>query len=174
MMLKPLAATLVALTMMDAAVGAADAPLQITRAGSRAVNAGPAQWFTGEVKVEMLYTPSGAERTSAGSVTFSPGARTNWHSHPLGQTLIVTAGVGRVQQWGGAVQEIRAGDVVHIPPEVKHWHGAAPGSAMTHIAVQEAQDGKTADWLEAVSEVQYGPAAVPVGAPFSAYTPPTD
>lgn len=106
----------------------------------------------------MLHTPDGAQRASAGSVSFAPGARTAWHSHPLGQTLIVTAGVGRVQRWGGPVEEIRAGDVVRIAPGVKHWHGAAPGSAMTHIAITEAQDGRTAEWQEPASDVQYADA----------------
>jgi 4-carboxymuconolactone decarboxylase len=129
------------------------------------VNPAPAQNFTGSVTVEMLHTPAGPDRASAGSVTFSPGARTAWHSHPLGQTLIVTAGVGRVQRWDGPIEEIRAGDVVRIPPGVKHWHGASPGSAMTHIAITEAQDGKTVDWLEQVSDAQYGTTQATVETP---------
>ncbi|EYS84936.1 cupin [Cupriavidus sp. SK-4] len=143
-----------ALSMMDAA-GAAEPDLQISRAASRQVQAAPAQNFTGSVQVEMLFTPTGPDRTSAGTVTFSPGARTAWHTHPLGQTLIVTAGVGRVQRWGGPVQEIRPGDVVRIPPNTRHWHGAAADSAMTHMAIQEARDGKAVDWLEQVSDAQY-------------------
>lgn len=153
--MKQLAAAALALSMLPP-VGAAEAELQISRPGSRPVNTAPAQHFIGSVQVEMLYTPPGPDRTSAGSVSFSPGARTAWHTHPLGQTLIVTSGVGRVQRWGGPIEEIRAGDVVHIPPGVKHWHGAAPGSAMTHIAVTEAQDGKAVDWLEQVPDAQYG------------------
>jgi len=152
---KQLAAAL-ALSMLPPA-GAAEPELQISRTGSRSVNAAPAQNFTGSVQVEMLYTPAGPDRASAGTVSFSPGARTAWHTHPLGQTLVVTSGVGRVQRWGGPVEEIRAGDVVHIPPGIKHWHGAAPGSAMAHIAITQAQDGKAVDWLEQVADAQYGP-----------------
>ncbi|MDE2566612.1 MAG: carboxymuconolactone decarboxylase family protein [Burkholderiales bacterium] len=135
---------------------------QINRAGARPVNAAPEQNFTGSAKVEMLYTPATPERTSAGSVSFMPGARTAWHTHPLGQALVVTAGAGRVQRDGGPVEEIHVGDVVHIPPNTRHWHGAAPDSAMTHIAITEAQDGKSVDWLEKVSDAQYAvaPAAV--------------
>lgn len=153
-MTKPMAIATLALSMLDAA-GAAEPELQISRAASRQAQGAPAQDFTGNVKVEMLLVPTGPDRASAGTVTFSPGARTAWHTHPLGQTLIVTAGVGRVQRWGGPVEEIRPGDVVRIPPNTKHWHGAAPNSAMTHIAIQEAQDGKTVDWLEQVSDEQY-------------------
>ena len=137
----------------------------IYRACTRPVNAAPAQNFTGGVKVEMLYSPSTPERTSAGSVTFAPGARTAWHTHPLGQTLVVTAGVGRVQRDDGPVEEIRVGDVVHIPPNTRHWHGAASDSAMTHIAITEAQDGKSVDWLEQVSDAQYAMAPEPVTLP---------
>ena len=133
----------------------ADSDLQIRRAGSRASYLAPSQNFTGEVHVEMLQTPSGNERASAGSVSFTPGARTAWHSHPLGQTLIVTAGVGRIQRWGGPVEVIRIGDVIHIPPHTKHWHGAALDSAMTHIAITEMLNGSAADWMEQVSDEQY-------------------
>ncbi|MBK9245856.1 MAG: carboxymuconolactone decarboxylase family protein [Burkholderiales bacterium] len=161
--MKEMLAGALALTLLSHALAADDA-LQVSRAGTRAVMTASAQHFTGEVKVEMLHTPASAQRASAGSVSFSPGARTAWHSHPLGQTLIVTAGVGRVQRWGGSVEEIRAGDVVRIAPGVKHWHGAASGSAMTHIAITEALDGKTADWQELVSDAQYGEAR-PAGAP---------
>jgi 4-carboxymuconolactone decarboxylase len=104
----------------------------------------------------MLFGAEAPARASCGRVTFQPGARTAWHTHPLGQTLIVTDGVGRVQEWGGPVREIRAGDVVRIAPGVKHWHGAAPDSAMTHLAIQEALDGRTVDWMEKVSDEQYG------------------
>lgn len=162
--MKQLAAAALALSMLAPAV-AAESEVQISRAGSRPVNTAPAQNFTGSVRVEMLYTPAGPERTSAGTVSFSPGARTAWHTHPLGQTLVVTSGVGHAQRWGGPIEEIKAGDVVHIPPGVKHWHGAAPGSAMTHIAITEAQDGKTVDWLEPVTDAQYGAPQQPVSAP---------
>lgn len=138
-----------------ATVSAADADLQITRAGSRPVNAAPEQYFTGRVSVEMMQVPSGDERTSVGAVSFQPGARTFWHSHPLGQTLLVTAGIGRIQRWGGPVEEIRVGDVVHIPPHTKHWHGAAPDSAMTHTAITEVLNGSAADWLESVTDAHY-------------------
>jgi 4-carboxymuconolactone decarboxylase len=145
------------LTVSTLSMAFANEPdLQISRAGTRTVNTASAQNFSGNVKVEMLHTPATPARASAGSVKFDPGARTAWHTHPLGQTLIVTAGVGRVQRWGGPVEEMRVGDVVRIPPGVKHWHGAAPGSSMTHIAISEAQDGKTVDWLEQVSDAQYG------------------
>ncbi|MBK9245185.1 MAG: carboxymuconolactone decarboxylase family protein [Burkholderiales bacterium] len=161
--MKEMLAGALALTLLAPALAADDA-LQVSGAGTRAVTTAPVQHFTGAVKVEMLHTPAGAQRASAGSVSFPPGARTAWHSHPLGQTLIVTAGVGRVQRWAGPVEEMRAGDVVHIAPGVKHWHGAASGSAMTHIAITEALDGKTADWQELVSDAQYGEAR-PAGAP---------
>lgn len=153
--MKPLMiAASLALSMMDASA-TTEPELTLKRAGTRPVVTAPAQYFTGAVTVEMLHTPVGAQRASAGSVSFAPGARTAWHSHPLGQTLVVTAGVGRVQRWGGPVTELRAGDVVHIPAHVKHWHGAAPGSAMTHLAITEALNGSTAEWLEPVSEAQY-------------------
>ncbi|MGB4060063.1 MAG: carboxymuconolactone decarboxylase family protein [Burkholderiaceae bacterium] len=127
---------------------AAEPDLQITRADTRTARPAAAQHFSGEATVDMLHTPTAPARVSVGSVTFSPGVRTAWHTHPLGQTLLVTAGAGLVQRWGGPVVEMRVGDVVHIPPQVKHWHGAAPGSAMTHLAISEAQDGNTVTWLE--------------------------
>ncbi len=126
--------------------------MEIQRNGSRASAQGPAEWFTGHVRVDMLFDTQDPARASGASVTFEPGARTAWHSHPLGQTLIVTAGCGRVQRWGGPVEEIRPGDVVRIAPGEKHWHGAAPTTAMTHIAVQEQHDGKSADWMESVDQ----------------------
>ncbi|MDE2253390.1 MAG: cupin domain-containing protein [Betaproteobacteria bacterium] len=132
--------------------------MEIQRNGSRASAQGPAEWFTGRVRVDMLFDPQPPARASGASVTFEPGARTAWHSHPLGQTLIVTAGCGRVQRWGGPVEDIRPGDVVRIAPGEKHWHGAAPTTAMTHIAVQEQHDGKSADWMEGVDEAQYAAA----------------
>ena len=120
-----LSAAVVAVSMLDSA-SAAEPELAIARAGTRPVNAAPAQNFTGNVKVEMLYLPTGQERASAGTVRFAPGARTAWHSHPAGHTLVVTAGIGRIQRWGGSLEEIRVGDVVHISAGTKHWHGAAP------------------------------------------------
>jgi 4-carboxymuconolactone decarboxylase len=165
--MKPLAAAALAFAMLDTA-GATEPELSISRAGSRTVAEAPAQNFNGQVTVEMLFVPDGAQRASAGSVTFAPGARTAWHMHPLGQTLVVTAGVGRVQRWGGPVQEIRPGDVVRIPAGVKHWHGATADSAMTHTAIQEAQDGKTVDWLEKVNEEAVVPAATTPATPSRA------
>ncbi len=127
----------------------------VTRAGSNASYAGPTDWFTGTVRVDPLFAAAEPARASGAVVTFEPGARTDWHMHPLGQTLIVTAGCGRVQQWGGPVEEIRPGDVVTIPPGVKHWHGATPTTAMSHIALQEQLDGKAVDWLEKVGDDAY-------------------
>ncbi len=158
-----LAAAALTLAML-APVGAAELDLQISRAGTRSVNPASAQNFAGTATVEMLYAPDGPDRVSVGTVTFVPGARTAWHTHPLGQTLVVTAGIGRVQRWGGPVEEMRVGDVVRIPPHVKHWHGAASDSAMTHLAITEAQDNKTVDWLEPVADAKDGavqPAAAP-------------
>jgi len=139
--------------------------MQITRAGSQPSAKGPADWFTGTVRIDPLFDAAAPARASAASVTFEPGARTAWHTHPLGQRLIVTAGCGRVQREGGPVEEIRPGDVVSFAPNEKHWHGAAPTTAVTHIAIQEALDGKAVDWMEKVSDQQYGskpayPAAV--------------
>ena len=134
---------------------AAEADLSISRAGTRRMTPGQADHFTGKVQVEILQSAVAPGRAATGSVHFDAGARTAWHTHPLGQTLIVTAGVGRVQAFGGPVQEIKVGDVVRIPPGAMHWHGAAATSAMTHIAVTEASDGKTVDWLEPVSDAQY-------------------
>lgn len=153
--MKALAVAALTLTLLlPVAAAAAEADLQISRAGTRSVSVAPAQSFSGAVQVEMFHTPTGLQRASAGSVSFAPGARTAWHSHPLGQTLVVTSGVGRVQLWGAAPQEIRTGDVVRIPPNVKHWHGAAPGSPMTHLAITEALDGKSVDWMEKVTDEQ--------------------
>jgi quercetin dioxygenase-like cupin family protein len=129
--------------------------MEIKRNGSRASGKGPAEYFTGTVRIDPLFSSPDPARASGGSVTFEPGARTAWHAHPLGQTLIVTAGCGRVQREGGPVEEIRPGDVVWIPPGVKHWHGAAPTTAMTHVAIQEKRDGKAVDWLEKVTDDQY-------------------
>ena len=129
--------------------------LLISHSSARVTVAVPAEWFTGQVQLEMLFSPAGPDRASAGLVTFPAGARTHWHSHPLGQTLLVTAGAGYVQRAGGPLQEIRPGDVVRIPPHTRHWHGAMPESSMSHIAIQEALDGKSADWMEAVSDADY-------------------
>jgi quercetin dioxygenase-like cupin family protein len=129
--------------------------MEITRNGSRPSSKGPTEYFTGAVRVDPLFGPPDPARASGSSATFEPGARTAWHAHPLGQTLIVTAGCGRVQREGGPVEEIRPGDVVWIPPGIKHWHGAAPTTSMTHIAVQEKLDGKVVEWMEKVSDEQY-------------------
>lgn len=135
--------------------GAEARAVRVTRAGSQASVAGPASFFSGRVRIDTPFSGSGGARVGGATVTFEPGARTAWHTHPLGQTLIVTVGAGRVQQWGDPVQAIRAGDTVWIPPGVKHWHGAAPTTAMSHIAIAEALEGKVVDWLEQVSEAQY-------------------
>ncbi len=129
--------------------------MEIRRSGSQPSRKGPEEYFTGSVRIDPLVEAPGPARVRGASVTFEPGARTAWHAHPLGQTLIVTHGLGWVQRWGGRVEEVRPGDVVWIPPGEKHWHGATPATAMTHIAIQEAMDGKTADWMEKVSEEQY-------------------
>lgn len=129
--------------------------MEIKRAGSQASGKGPADWFTGIVRIDPLFQASEPARVAGASVTFEPGARTAWHTHPLGQTLIVTTGVGRVQREGGSVEEIRPGDVVWFPPGEKHWHGASPTTAMTHIAIQEALNGKVVDWMEKVSDQEY-------------------
>ena len=129
--------------------------IKVTRSGSQPSTEGPAEHFTGSARIDPLFSANTPSHTSGGSVTFEPGARTAWHSHPLGQTLIVTAGRGWVQQWGGQVEEIRQGDVVWIPPSVKHWHGATASTSMTHIAIQESLNGKTVEWMEKVSDEQY-------------------
>ena len=129
--------------------------MDIKRAGSQPSSEGPAEHFTGAVRIDPLFQPEGAARTLGAFVTFEPGARTAWHSHGLGQALIVTAGCGRVQRWGGPVEEIRPGDVVQFAPGEKHWHGAAPTTAMTHIAIVEKLDDKSSDWMEHVSDEQY-------------------
>ncbi len=129
--------------------------MEIRRAGSQPSGKGPSDWFTGAVRLDPLFTAPAPARVAAAVVTFEPGARTAWHTHPLGQTLIVTSGCGWVQRDGGPVEEIRPGDVVWFPPGEKHWHGASPATAMTHIAIQEAQNGKAVEWLEKVSDEQY-------------------
>lgn len=129
--------------------------MEIKRNGEQASQTGPSDWFTGQTIVDPLFAPHEPARTAGAHVTFAPGARTAWHTHPLGQTLIVTTGVGRVQVWGEPMQEIRSGDVVWFPPGEKHWHGAAPDKSMSHIAIQEALDGQVVEWLEHVSDEQY-------------------
>ena len=129
--------------------------MDIKRSGSQPSGKGQAEHFTGMVRIDPLFQANAPARAGGASVTFEPGARTAWHSHPLGQTLIVTAGCGRVQSWGGPIEEIRPGDVISIRPGEKHWHGAAPTTAMTHIAIQEYLNGKGADWMEKVSDEQY-------------------
>jgi quercetin dioxygenase-like cupin family protein len=139
------------------AQNAQDVVVQRAGAGAQNPSIGPAQNFTGSVRVDGRFQGSAPARISGGTVTFEPGSRTAWHTHPLGQTLIVIAGVGLVQHWGGAIQEIKPGDTVWIPPGVKHWHGASATSGMTHVAISEALDGKTVEWLEHVTEDQYRP-----------------
>jgi quercetin dioxygenase-like cupin family protein len=129
--------------------------MEIKRSGSQPSGKGPDDYFTGAVRVAPLFQAHEPARALGASVTFEPGARTAWHSHPLGQTLIVTAGCGLVQRWGGPVEEIRPGDVVRIAPGEKHWHGATVTTAMTHIAIQEQLDGKVVEWMEKVSDEQY-------------------
>ncbi len=129
--------------------------MEIRRAGSSASNTGPAEYFTGMVRIDPLFPVAAPARAAGNAVTFEPGARTAWHTHPLGQILIVTAGCGRARREGGPIEEIRPGDVVIFAPGEKHWHGAAPTTAMTHIAIQEALDGKAVEWLEKVSDAQY-------------------
>jgi quercetin dioxygenase-like cupin family protein len=138
--------------------------MHLTRNGSQPSGKGPAEYFTGAVRIDPLFQAPDPARVAGAAVTFEPGARTAWHTHPLGQTLIVTAGCGRAQRWGGPIEEIRQGDVVWFPPGEKHWHGAGPSTAMTHIAIQERLDGKTVEWLEHVTDDQYdGAAPTPEG-----------
>lgn len=130
--------------------------MEIKRNGSQASIKGPADWFTGTVRIDPLFLDADDQvRATGAGVTFEPGARTAWHTHPLGQTLIVVSGCGRVQREGGPIEEIRPGDVVRFPPGEKHWHGASPVVAMTHIAIQETLDGSSVEWLEHVSDEQY-------------------
>jgi quercetin dioxygenase-like cupin family protein len=129
--------------------------MEITRAGSQPSTKGPSDWFSGTVRIDPLFQPKDPARAAAASVTFEPGARTAWHTHPLGQTLIIVSGVGWVQREGGPIEEVRPGDIVWFPPGLKHWHGATAKTAMTHIAIQEALNGKMVDWMEKVTEEQY-------------------
>ncbi len=131
--------------------------MEIKRAGSQASTRGPADWFTGTVRIDPLFSAPAPARVAGACVTFEPGARTAWHTHPLGQTLVIVSGLGRAQREGGPIEELRPGDVVWFPPGEKHWHGASPTTAMNHYAIQEAKDGKTVDWLEKVTDEQYQP-----------------
>ena len=154
--MKRLAALAVALSLL-APAGAYANPddLRITRAGSQPSGRGPAEYFTGSARVDPLFPATAPSRMSGGLVTFEPGARSAWHTHPVGQVLIVTAGLGWVGREGGPVEEIRPGDVVWIPPGLRHWHGATATTGMSHIALQEHVDGRVAEWMEKVSEEQY-------------------
>lgn len=129
--------------------------MEIKRVGSQPSSAGPAEYFTGAVRVDPLFSAPEPARVACAFVTFEPGARTAWHTHPLGQTLFVTSGLGRAQREGGPVEEIRPGDVVWFPPGEKHWHGAGPTTAMSHVAIQEKLDGSPVTWLEPVTDEQY-------------------
>ena len=133
--------------------------MNIKRAGSTPSQKGLAEWFSGAVRIDPLFQAPNPARAVGTQVTFEPRARTAWHTHPLGQTLIVTSGCGRAQRWGGPIEEIRPGDVVWFPPGEKHWHGAAPTTPMTHVAIREQLKGKVVDWLEHVSDEQYGAGA---------------
>lgn len=130
--------------------------MHIIRVGSKASTKGPQDWFTGTVRIDPLLNPFDAELVQGALVTFEPGARTAWHTHPLGQSLIVTSGLGRVQREGGPIEHIRPGDVIWFEPGERHWHGASPTSAMTHIALQEVKDGKVVDWMDHVTDEDYG------------------
>jgi quercetin dioxygenase-like cupin family protein len=129
--------------------------MEIKRSGAAPSAKGSADWFTGTVRIDPLFQAPAPSRVSGGMVTFEPGARTAWHTHPLGQTLIIVSGLGWVQREGGAIEEVRPGDIVWFPPGLKHWHGASPTNAMVHIAIQESLNGKNVDWLEKVSDEQY-------------------
>ena len=157
--MNTLPATTAALTVLGSSATLAESAeseqIVITRNGSQPSIKGPDTWFSGQVRVDMLFQPKTPARTSAALVTFEPGSRTAWHTHPLGQTLVVTAGKGWVQEWGREKREIHPGDVVWFPPAVKHWHGANETTSLSHIAIQEALDGKNVEWLEKVSDEQY-------------------
>jgi quercetin dioxygenase-like cupin family protein len=129
--------------------------MEIERSGSQPSAKGPADWFTGTVRIDPMFAATDPARAAGNNVTFEPGARTAWHTHPLGQTLIVTAGCGRAQRWGGPIEEIRPGDVVRFAPAEEHWLGAAPTTAMTHLAIQEHLNGKAVEWMEKVTDEQY-------------------
>ncbi|MBD9388437.1 cupin domain-containing protein [Agrobacterium sp. AGB01] len=146
----------VALTLGASAVSAEpDKAVSVTRVGTNPSTVGPSSNFTGAVRVDSRFSATAPATVGGGTVTFEPGARTAWHTHPLGQTLVVTAGVGLVQHWDGEIQEIRPGDIAWIPPGVKHWHGATATTGMSHIAISETLDGKSVEWLEHVTDEQY-------------------
>lgn len=147
--------TLALLASAQGSVADSTASVTITKAGSQPARPGPATNFTGRVMVEAPFETTAPARVGGATVIFAPGARTFWHTHPLGQTLIVTEGDGRVQNWGGPVEEIAVGDIVWIPPGVKHWHGASPTAGMTHIAIREELDGNSVEWMEAVTDEQF-------------------
>ncbi len=149
------AVTAFAALCASAVLAQSDPMIAVTRAGSQPSTVGPTENFTGSVRVDSRFQGTAPARIGGATVTFEPGARTAWHSHPLGQTLIVTTGVGLVQGWGGPIQEIRPGDIVWIPPGVKHWHGAGASNGMSHIAFSESLDGRTVEWMEKVTDEQY-------------------
>src|SRR5437867_6642200 len=155
--MKRLVATVMSLSLLASVRAASESSqgIRLTRSGSQPSRQGSAENFTGSVRIDPLFNANAPSRTSGGRVTFEPGARTAWHTHPLGQTLVVTAGSGWVQEWGGPTQEIREGDVVWIPRGQKHWHGATATTSMTHNAIQEFLDGKNVNWMETVSDEQY-------------------
>ena len=144
------------LTPSDPAIAQEQKGQTVTRAGAQPSTKGPAEYFTGNVRVDPIFPANEAAPYSGAYVTFEPGARSNWHTHPAGQRLLVTHGVGRTQEWGGRIVEVRAGDHVWCPPGVKHWHGASPTTAMTHIALTGSRDGKNVEWMERVTDEQYG------------------
>lgn len=162
--MRPLASLAIATSLLAPATAQAQAPtgagdamgaIGISRAGSQPSARGPAEYFTGAVRVDPLFPATVPSRMSGGLVTFEPGARSAWHAHPVGQVLVVTAGLGWVQQEGGPIEEMRPGDVVRIPHGVRHWHGATPTTGMSHIALQEHENGSVAEWMEQVSDEQY-------------------
>jgi quercetin dioxygenase-like cupin family protein len=158
--MKSLSSTLASLLVLGAvpieAGAQSEKSQRVTRAGSQPSAKGPAEYFTGSVRVDPIFAADASSSYSGAHVTFEPGARSNWHTHPAGQNLLITAGVGLTQQWGGPIIEVRAGDHVWCPPGVKHWHGASPKTAMTHIALTNSRDGKNVEWMEKVTDEQYG------------------
>ncbi|MEZ4526201.1 MAG: cupin domain-containing protein [Desulfobacterales bacterium] len=160
--MKLLTATVILLSAFAPAASGGDIPqkgesqrISITRSGSQPSTKGSDEYFTGSVRIDSRFQQSDPARVGGGIVTFDPGARTAWHTHPLGQTLIITAGTGLIRQWGNPIQEMKQGDVVWIPPDVRHWHGAAETAGMTHIAIAESLEGKAVQWMEKVSDEQY-------------------
>lgn len=154
--MKLLAASTIILSMLaPAALAETEKQVKIQRSGSQPSRPGPEDYFTGKVRIDAPFAGSEPARVGGATVTFEPGARTAWHTHPLGQTLIVTQGRGWIQVWGDEIQEMNQGDIVWIPEDVKHWHGATPNTAMTHIAIAESLNGSPVDWMEQVSDAQY-------------------